>query len=208
MQTRIYNKKEVATFRSTKAVFGGLSNMAAGYSIFVNGIFIPSSEALYQACKFPDYPSIQHDIINQKSPMTAKSISRKHNALARSDWDDIRLNVMEWCLKIKLSQNWELFSKILLSTGNKPIVEYTREDKIWGATDIGNNKLEGVNALGRLLMKLREQHVKPNDLFHCVPPLEIPNFLLYENEIDWVCDGTNGIFDLGIEEVEHEHIFA
>lgn len=207
MQNRSYNIKDVVTFRSTKEVFGGLSNMASGYTIFVNGIRILSSEALYQALKFTNHPEIQNEIISQNSPMTAKMISRKHNDLARSDWNDIRIDVMYWCLQVKLSQNWDLFSKVLLSTRDKPIVEYSRKDKIWGAMDLGNNQLEGVNALGRLLMKLRD-NMKKHGKFLCVEPLSIPNFLLYENKIDWVCDETNDIFDLGIEEEpkEHEHL--
>jgi len=206
MQIRKYNKKDVATFRSTKEVFGGLSNMASGYTIFVNGVMILSSEALYQACRFPDYPEIQNEIIKQRSPMTAKMISRKHKDKTRPDWEDVKINIMRWALKVKLSQNWDLFSKVLLQTKNKPIVEYTRKDKIWGATDIGNGTLEGVNALGRLLMELREKHVKPNQYFQCVSPLDIPNFSLYGNEIDWVCDDTNDIFDLRYDDEMKQHL--
>lgn len=206
-QVRVYKKNEVASFRSTKEIFGGLSNMASGYTIFVNGILILSSEALYQACRFPLNPEIQNLIIGQKSPMTAKMISRKYNHLTRSDWERVKIKVMRWCLEVKLSQNWDLFSKVLIDTKNKPIVEFSRKDKIWGAMDIGNGKLEGVNALGRLLMELRENYIKSNNRFKCVAPLDIPDFLMYENKIDWVCDETNDIFDLGIES-EHNHLVA
>jgi len=50
---RKYKKEEVITFRSTKESFGALSNMASGFSILVNDVIIPSSEALYQACRYP-----------------------------------------------------------------------------------------------------------------------------------------------------------
>ncbi len=66
--------------------------------------------------------------------------------------------------------------------------------------------LEGANVLGKLLMDLRHT-VRHAERFNCVEPLDIPNFLLYENVIDWVCDETNGISDLGIEEPkEHKHL--
>lgn len=208
MQIRRYNKKEVITFRSTREVYGGLSNMAAGYTIFVNGIKISSSEALYQACKFPYNPEVQHEIINQKSPMTAKMISRKNNRLVRKDWEEIRVKIMRWCLEVKLTQNWELFSNVILLTGNKNIVEFSAKDKIWGATDIGNGYLEGVNALGRLLMELREKFIKDENVYYCVEPLSINDFLLYENKIDWVCEETNDIFDLQKMEGgrKHQHL--
>lgn len=209
MKLRKYNKHEVVTFRSTKATFGGLSNMASGYTIFVNGIFIPTSEALYQACRFPLYPEIQHEIISQHSPMTAKMISRKNDQYTRPDWEKVKIKIMRWALEVKLSQNWHTFSTVLKDTGAQPIVEYTKLDKIWGATDVEGSTLEGVNALGRLLMELRENYVKTNKHFKCVRPLDIPDFLLYENEIDWVCDEANDIFDLDDAfNKTHEHIFA
>jgi len=55
----------------TKEAFGGLSNMAGGYGLQVNGIHIPSSEALYQACRFPHARTSAHHY-RQSSPMTAK----------------------------------------------------------------------------------------------------------------------------------------
>jgi len=67
-----YQRDECAIFLKTAERFGGLSNMAGGYALSINGIRIPTSEALYQACRFPDKPELQKIIIGQKSPMTAK----------------------------------------------------------------------------------------------------------------------------------------
>lgn len=50
---RTYNKNEVITFSKTTGKFGGLSNMAPGYSLFVNETNIANTEILYQACRFP-----------------------------------------------------------------------------------------------------------------------------------------------------------
>ena len=141
--------------------------------------------------------------------MTAKAVSRKHDKYTRADWEEVRIDVMRWCLKIKLSQNWEFFSGVLRRTEGKPIVEYTRTDKVWGATDVENGKLEGINALGRLLMELRANYVYTDNYFQCVRPLAISDFLLYDNPIDWVCDETNNIYELGFEkEEEHYHLTA
>ena len=75
-QTRTYSRKESVVFRKTNEPFGGLSNMAGGYPIRVNGVRILTSEALYQACRFPHLPDVQKLIIGQISPMTAKMRSK------------------------------------------------------------------------------------------------------------------------------------
>src|SRR5690554_5145709 len=155
---RTYNRSEVVTFRSTKDRYGGLSNMAPGYSIRVNDIIIPSAEALYQACRFPLFPEIQQEIIEKNSPMTAKMVSRANLSHTRQDWEKVKYDVMYWVLKVKLSQNFDKFSSLLKRTENLPIVEISNKDKDWAAVPTSNNLLVGKNALGRLLMKLREEH--------------------------------------------------
>ena len=74
-QKKVYYIEECAAFRRTHEKYGGLSNMAGGYPIYIKDKYIRTSEALYQACRFPDHPQLQEEIIAQKSPMTAKSIS-------------------------------------------------------------------------------------------------------------------------------------
>ncbi|MDE3213614.1 MAG: NADAR family protein [Bacteroidota bacterium] len=184
---REYLVSECVLFRKTKEEYGGLSNMAPGYSIKINDVIIPSSEHLYQACRFPDYPEIQWEIINEKSPMKAKWIGRKHIEQSRKDWDKVRFMVMRWAIEVKLSQNWNKFSALLLSTGDRPIVELTPKDKIWGATRNGDY-CGGVNALGRLLMHVREEYAKKNLPFRCVPPIDIENFYFLDFQIGEVCN--------------------
>ena len=91
---RTYNKKEVITFSKTTAEFGGLSNMASGYSLFVNETNIANTEILYQACRFPLFPIIQQEIISQSNPMEAKEISRKYMQYSRQDWDVVKFDIM------------------------------------------------------------------------------------------------------------------
>ncbi len=87
---------------------------------------------------------------------------------------------MKWVLQIKLSQNIDTFGKLLLDTGNLPIVEESHKDTFWGAKKI-NDKLEGLNILGRLLMELREDYKKYS--FETIRPLKIKNFFLYGRPI-------------------------
>ncbi len=187
MSVRKYITNESIVFLKTKEAFGGLSNMAGGYSININDIIIPSAEHLYQACRFPYNPQIQWDIINEKSPMTAKWISRASTHLTRNDWEKEKFNIMQWVIEVKLSQNWHTFGELLRSTGDKNIVEATKKDKIWGAVGHGEY-YQGVNALGRLLMYVRDEFVKPNKYNRCVKPLKIPHFDFLGHSIGLVCN--------------------
>lgn len=181
---RTYKKNEVITFSKTTAEFGGLSNMASGYSLFINETNIANTEILYQACRFPLFPKIQQEIISKANPMEAKDISRKYIQYSRQDWDEVKFDIMRWCLQIKLLQNSEKFSKLLLSTDNTPIVEFSMKDNIWGAVPEGKDLLKGKNALGRLLMEIRELYVKTSKELEYVNSLNIPAFLLFDCPID------------------------
>ena len=184
-ETRTYNRQECITFRKTAERFGGLSNMAGGYLLNVNGVRILTSEALYQACRFPHLPEVQRQIIAERSPMTAKMKSKPYRGNSRPDWDVVRTKIMRWCLQVKLVQNWDKFSKLLLETGDLPIVEDSRKDDFWGAKPEDDEILVGANVLGRLLMQLREQ-VKNGEIIPqtIINPLLIPDFLLYGQSIN------------------------
>jgi ribA/ribD-fused uncharacterized protein len=183
-ETRTYDRRDCITFRKTAEEFGGLSNMAGGYILSVNGVKILTSEALYQACRFPHLQDVQRMIIAERSPMTAKMRSKPYRDNSRPDWEVVRTKIMRWCLQVKLVQNWEKFSKLLLDTGDLPIVEDSRKDDFWGAKPTDEIILVGINVLGRLLMQLREQ--VRNGEITCqtiVKPLSISDFLLYGQEI-------------------------
>lgn len=184
-QERCYTFSEAAVFRKTSEKWGGLSNMAGGYPIFVNGNHIRSTEALYQACRFPHLPEIQKEILAQKSPMTAKMVSKPYRNLSRKDWFEVRVIIMKWCLRVKLVQNWYQFSTLLKETRDLPIVENSSRDDFWGAIPMDKNTLQGVNALGRLLMGLRQQVIEYDDSFFSeVKPPHIESFKLLGNNIN------------------------
>lgn len=183
---RQYKQTEVISFRNTKGQYGGLSNMAPGFPLFVNETNIPNSEALYQACRFPLFPDIQAQIIAQKSPMDAKKISRQYTKYTRQDWEKVKFSIMRWCLQVKFIQNREKFSEVLLSTQGKEIVEFSQEDKVWAASPDGKGNLVGINALGRLLMEVRENILSKNIHFQYIEPINISAFLLFDNPISRV----------------------
>lgn len=159
---KVYLKKDCITFRRTHEEFGGLSNMAGGYPIFLEGTKILTSEALYQACRFPEHSDIQKEIIMQRSPVTAKEVSRRYEHLTRKDWASKRVPIMNWCIHMKLLYNWNKMGRLLQLTKDKEIVELSSKDDFWGAYEKGDYA-EGCNMLGLLLKYLRKDYMVNQD---------------------------------------------
>ena len=177
----VYKKSDVIHFRRNREAYGILSNMYPT-PVEVNGVIIRTSEALYQACKFPDYPLIQKKIIEQASPMTAKWEARVQKDLVRKDWFECNVDIMAWCVWMKLIQNSDL-GEALLSTGNSVIVENSSKDTFWGAKPNGP-LFVGNNILGKILMKARDMYKNLDTSEPTrISPVNIQNFKLYDKEI-------------------------
>lgn len=190
---RTYIANDCIIFCKTKEHFGGLSNMAGGLPLIINNITIRTSEALYQACRYPHMPEVQRLIIEERSPMTAKMRTRKFRKESREDWLRVRVSIMRWCLRVKLLQNWDSFSNLLLETEDHPIVEKSSKDIFWGAREVENGTLLGGNVLGRLLMELREEikTLRFTRNMELSPP-GISSFLLLQNSINSINVQTVG----------------
>ncbi|WP_301758975.1 NADAR family protein [Burkholderia gladioli] len=198
-EPRAYVRRDCVVFRKTKDEFGGLSNMAPGFPLLVSGVAIRTSEALYQACRYPHMPDVQRLIVNETSPMTLKMRTRHYRPQSRPDWDDVRHKIMRWCLRVKLAENWDAFGALLLATGERDIVEDSAKDSYWGAIDNGEGLLRGQNVLGRLLMELRSRLRQERDALMYVPALPLKDFLLLGQEIDDV-----GLQEGGLREVRDD----
>lgn len=191
-EVRTYSRNKVVAFRKTNERFGGLSNMAPGFPLEVAGVRVRTSEALYQACRFPHLPEVQRLILNERSPMTAKMRSKPYRKDSRPDWEGVRVAIMKWCLKVKLAQHWNSFSEILLATDGLPIVEESRRDDYWGARMIDDKFFLGQNVLGRLLMELREKLKSTPDMLKVVEPLPTNSFLLLGRPIPTIFASVSG----------------
>jgi type I restriction enzyme S subunit len=184
---RKYKIEECVVFRKTNEPFGGLSNMAPGFPLRVNGVRIGTSEVLYQLCRFPHMPDVQRMLISERSPMTAKMRSKPYRAQSRPDWEKIKVRVMRWCLRVKLAQNWESFERLLESTEDRFIVELSMKDAYWGAKPEDDQVLVGANVLGRLLMELR-MHLRgaERESLRCITPPNVPKFLMLGRAIEQI----------------------
>ena len=171
---RRYDPAASAVFRRTRDRWGELSNFAPCV-IGVNGLTAYHSEGLYQACRFPDRADIQRMVCAERNPMTSKQVAHKHVELSRSDWMSNRIATMRWVLRVKLAQHFDTFGQVLENTGDMPIVEYSRFDDYWGA-DYQGEHMVGQNALGRLLMELREELRERQDDMRVVSPPRLEGF--------------------------------
>lgn len=180
---KVFDPSKCAVFCRTKDKFGGMSNFAAGFPLTVTGVKVLTTEALYQAARFPDHPEIQQAIIDQRSPLMAKMRSRANHELSRPDFDKIKQDVMLWCLLLKLIQNWDKFKQVLDETEDLPIVEFSKKDGFWGAIPQDNGFLCGDNRLGELLMKVRETSRMNCHVVTASPPF-VDNFKLLGNVIE------------------------
>ena len=185
---RIYDpaSRELAIFKKTHEEWGGYSNMASGYPLLINNFNIRSSEALYQALKYTEHPDIQLKILEQSSPMSAKMVAKPFKELIRPDFEIIKIRIMKWCIYAKLLCNYEKFSKLLLESENKIIVEESRRDNFWGAKRTPDDKLIGVNVLGRILMEARENLKKEAIQDDLLPFQTIDNFKILGRNIEVV----------------------
>jgi N-glycosidase YbiA len=110
----------------------------------------PTTEHYFQAQKFAA-PKLQAQIRDAKGPGDAARLGRRLSGL-RPDWEDVKEQVMLDALQAKFTQHPKL-AALLLSTGDAPLVERTKNDHYWGDGGDGS----GRNRLGVLLMQLRDE---------------------------------------------------
>jgi len=159
---------QIITITKVKEKSGWLSCMSA-YPIAHNGIQYKTCEALFQAIRFKDYPQIQKEIRECKSPMVAKMIARRERELLNRGklWDEASSDIplMKECLKLKLQQHPDLKDK-LIATGAAEIIEdcttHDRESaRFWGAVNKDDDWI-GENVFGKLWMEIRKELKKAN----------------------------------------------
>ena len=137
-------------FYSVKDDFGAFSNFAP-YPILLDGELWPTSEHYFQAQKFDD-ADYRARIRAEPSPMIAARLGRDRRQRLRADWEAVKLDVMRAAVRAKFTQYEELRS-LLLSTGDRRIVEHTTNDSYWGDGGDGS----GANMLGNILMEIRDE---------------------------------------------------
>lgn len=127
-----------------------LHNFSA-HSILYKDILYHTVEHAYHSSKFDD-ENIKKEIQNAKSPLLAHELGLKYKSGRKSDWDQIKVDVLYEIIKEKVSQHEEV-KNTLLSTGDDEIVEDNPNDEFWGNGKDGN----GQNNTGKILMRIRRE---------------------------------------------------
>ena len=146
-------KKEIKEF---KGEYFFLSNFYE-CEIICNDFPIPllfhSSEALFQALKCP----ARANEFTKLNPNQSKRFGRK--VCLRSDWEDVKIDIMKYVVDLKFSQNKDLKEKLLLTDN-----AYLEEGNTWGDVYWGTVNNSGQNMLGKILMELREKYSKERNI--------------------------------------------
>ncbi|WLR41721.1 NADAR domain-containing protein [Bacillus carboniphilus] len=130
--------------------YGCFSNFSS-YGFEIDKQFWLTSEHYFQAQKFAG-TNYEEQIRRAVSPMEAAIMGRDRNKPLRTDWEEVKDDVMRLAVLSKFTTNNDI-QEILLSTGNKIIVEKTSNDYYWGCGKDGSGK----NMLGKILMEVRDQ---------------------------------------------------
>ena len=130
--------------------FGEFSNFYLA-PIELDGYTWPTTEHYFQAQKYIADPTHYQNVLQLATPREAFNYVRTYKSFVRSDWANIKDEVMFKACLAKFQQHPKL-KELLLSTGDRTIVEHTTNDSYWGDGGDGT----GRNQLGITLMKVRE----------------------------------------------------
>lgn len=144
-------------FSKSTDEYGFLGNMVGGYPIlfFTEGTahLAYTSEAFYQALKFPNHPEIQRDILLEPNGFRSKIIAKKHASKIASGWDRVKVAAMTYAVWLKVRSNREILSRF--PPGENPtLVELTSRDHFWGASIGEDDQIIGENQLGKVWMSV------------------------------------------------------
>lgn len=139
---------EAIFFYTPDGPHGAFSNFAR-FGVALDGAWWPTAEHFFQAQKFDD-PAFREKIRRVATPKQAAAMGRTRVHPLRADWDTYRVEVMRRVVTAKFETHPSL-RELLLSTGNRPLVESAPGDAFWGTGPDGT----GENRLGRLLEELR-----------------------------------------------------
>ena len=137
-------------FYSPREEYGCFSNFSPhGFSL--DGKWWATSEHFFQAQKFVGTPA-EEEVRTAPTPREAAARGRDRRRPLRSDWEEVKDEVMKRAISAKFRTHSKLRA-ILLETAEQKLVENAPHDAYWGCGSDRN----GLNRLGQLLMELRAE---------------------------------------------------
>lgn len=128
--------------------FGEFSNFSK-FGVEMDGVWWPTVEHYFQAQKFEDNEH-REKIRTSHTPKIAAELGRSRKVAIRTDWEDVKDNIMYEAVLKKFKTHPEL-ANLLKSTGTQDIVENAPGDYYWGCGQDGT----GQNKLGKILVRVR-----------------------------------------------------
>ena len=135
------------TISSFTGDYRWLSNFSSHSFYGPSNVWFKTNEHFYQSMKTVDVEEKER-IINCDTPNCAKKLGQL--CTIRSDWNNIKLDIMRIGLRNKFNQN-PIIKQYLIDTGDEELIE----GNYWGDRYWGVCNGEGQNWLGKLLMELR-----------------------------------------------------
>lgn len=137
-------------FYTVAGEYGAFSNFSR-HGFEIDGKYWKTSEHYFQAMKF-ESTEYEDKIREARNPKEAARLGRRRDFPLRKDWEAIKDDVMRLAVTKKFEKHEDL-AKLLLSTGDKDIVENAPSDYYWGCGRDGSGK----NMLGKILMEVRDK---------------------------------------------------
>ena len=156
-----YPAEHTISFTSTAAEWGLLSNFAKTPMV-VNGVEFACVEQMFHYIRLNnEVERAEYLKLTPNLGLKMKAKAFKKRGIERSDWKEIAVDAMRFCLNHKYASS-EAFRKELERSKGKYIVEDESNRKkrpdSWGAVfDTATNEFYGKNIMGRLLIELREK---------------------------------------------------
>jgi N-glycosidase YbiA len=120
------------------------------HGLALDGEHWPTVEHYFQAQKFPGNGH-QDTIRAAGTPAAAKELGQSRAHPLRPDWDRVKEEVMCHALRAKFAA--PALAALLLSTGDRELIEDSEEDAYWARSRAG----VGRNRAGELLMQVRRE---------------------------------------------------
>ena len=124
------------------------------HGVMLDGHSYPTVEHAYQAAKTLN-PNERTLIRQLSEARDAKNFSRQGKLTLRSDWDRIKLMIMQQLLREKFKPGTDLARQLMATMPRGLIESNPWGDTFWGVMSKGPRKGVGTNHLGRLLMERR-----------------------------------------------------
>jgi ribA/ribD-fused uncharacterized protein len=137
-------------FYAQTDAFSEFSNFSP-HGVALDDVWWPTVEHYFQAQKFED-AQYRERIRRAHRPKDAKALGMTRTLPLRADWESAKDGIMYRAVKTKFETHGSL-AQLLLSTGDRLIVENAPMDAYWGCGPDGS----GRNKLGLILMRVRTE---------------------------------------------------